>query len=186
MADISNRKVAILSTHGFEQSELEKPLEELKKAGATVHVIAPDSGEIRGWDGGDWGQSVKVDKTLESVDAADYDALMLPGGQMNPDTLRANKDAVAFVRAFWDAKKPIGAICHAPWLLIEADIIEGRAVTSYSSIRKDVENAGGKWQDSEVVCDKALVNSRNPDDLPAFCAKLIEEIAEGKHTSRAA
>jgi len=186
MPDISDRKVAILSTHGFEQSELETPLEELKKAGATVHVIAPDIGEIRGWDGGDWGQSVKVDKTLSSVDAADYDALMLPGGQMNPDTLRANKDAVEFVRAFWEAKKPIGAICHAPWLLIEADIINGRDVTSYHSIRKDVENAGGRWQDSEVVCDKALVTSRNPDDLPAFCAKLIEEIAEGKHRSRAA
>ena len=186
MPDISDRKVAILSTHGFEQSELETPLEELKKAGATVHVIAPDSGEIRGWDGGDWGQSVKVDKTLSSVDAADYDALMLPGGQMNPDTLRANKDAVEFVRAFWDAKKPIGAICHAPWLLIEADIINGRDVTSYHSIRRDVENAGGRWQDSEVVCDNALVTSRNPDDLPAFCAKLIEEIAEGKHRSRAA
>ncbi len=186
MPDISDRKVAILSTHGFEQSELETPLEELKKAGATVHVIAPDSGEIRGWDGGDWGQSVKVDKTLSSVDAVDYDALMLPGGQMNPDTLRANKDAVEFVRAFWDAKKPIGAICHAPWLLIEADIINGRDVTSYHSIRRDVENAGGRWQDSEVVCDNALVTSRNPDDLPAFCAKLIEEIAEGKHRSRAA
>ena len=186
MADISDRKVAILSTHGFEQSELEKPLSALKDAGATVHVIAPESGEIRGWDGGDWGQSVKVDHTLDSVKASDYDALVLPGGQMNPDILRANKDAVAFVRAFWDAKKPIGAICHAPWLLIEADIIKGRDVTSYPSIRKDVENAGGKWQDSEVVCDQALVTSRNPDDLPAFCAKLIEEIGEGKHRSRAA
>ncbi len=122
MADISGRKVAILAKHGYEQSELEHPLRALKEAGATVHVIAPEGGEIRGWDGGDWGQSVKVDHTLDQVKEGDYDALMLPGGQMNPDILRANPDAVAFVRAFWDTKKPIGAICHAPWLLIEADI----------------------------------------------------------------
>lgn len=186
MADISGRKVAILATHGFEQSELEYPLKALKDAGATVHVIAPESGEIRGWDGGDWGQSVKVDHTLDQVDSADYDALMLPGGQMNPDILRANKDAVMFVREFWDAKKPIGAICHAPWLLIEADIAKGRDMTSYHSIRKDVENAGANWHDKDVVTDQALVTSRNPDDLPAFCAKLIEEIGEGKHTARAA
>jgi protease I len=186
MADISDRKVAILATNGFEQSELEHPLKALRDAGATVHVIAPDGGEIRGWDGDDWGQKVKVDHTLDAVKSADYDALMLPGGQINPDVLRMNNDAVSFVRAFWDAKKPIGAICHAPWLLIEAGVIDGRNVTSYPSIRTDVENAGGKWQDSEVVCDQALVTSRNPDDLPAFCAKLIEEIAEGKHRSRAA
>jgi len=186
MADISDRKVAILATNGFEQSELESPLKALKDAGATVHVIAPEGGEIRGWDGDDWGDKVKVDHTLDAVKSADYDALMLPGGQINPDILRANPDAVSFVRAFWDAKKPIGAICHAPWLLIEAEIIGGLNVTSYPSIRKDVENAGGKWEDSEVVCDKALVTSRNPDDLPAFNAKLIEEIAEGKHRSRAA
>lgn len=186
MADISDRKVAILATNGFEQSELEHPLKALRDAGATVHVIAPEGGEIRGWDGDDWGQKVKVDHTLDAVKSADYDALMLPGGQINPDILRLNKDAVSFVRAFWDAKKPIGAICHAPWLLIEAGVIDGRNVTSYPSIRTDVENAGGKWEDSEVVCDQALVTSRNPDDLPAFCAKLIEEIAEGTHRSRAA
>lgn len=186
MADISGRKVAILATHGFEQSELEYPLKALKEAGATVHVIAPESGEIRGWDGGDWGQSVTVDHALDQVKEGDYDALMLPGGQMNPDILRANSDAVAFVRAFWDAKKPIGAICHAPWLLIEADIAKGRDMTSYHSIRKDVENAGANWHDKDVVTDQALVTSRNPDDLPAFCDKLIEEIGEGKHTARAA
>ncbi len=186
MADISDRTVAILATNGFEQSELESPLKALKDAGATVHVIAPEGGEIKGCDGGNWGNSVKVDKTLSDVNAADYDALVLPGGQINPDILRTSKEAVAFVRAFWDAKKPIGAICHAPWMLIEADIIKGRNVTSYHSIRKDVENAGGIWQDSEVVCDTALVTSRDPDDLPAFNAKMIEEIAEGKHRSRAA
>ncbi|MFX0546093.1 type 1 glutamine amidotransferase domain-containing protein [Roseovarius sp. S1116L3] len=186
MADISDRKVAILATNGFEQSELESPLKALKEAGATVHVIAPEGGEIRGWDGDDWGNKVKVDHTLDAVKSADYDALMLPGGQINPDILRANPDAVSFVRAFWDAKKPIGAICHAPWLLIEAEIVDGRRLTSYPSIRKDVENAGGKWEDSEVVVDQALVTSRNPDDLPAFNAKLIEEVAEGKHRDRAA
>ncbi|HEY9037662.1 MAG TPA: type 1 glutamine amidotransferase domain-containing protein [Roseovarius sp.] len=186
MADISGRKVAILATHGFEQSELEHPLRALKQAGATVHVIAPEGGQIRGWDGDDWGQRVDVDHNLDAVKSADYDALMLPGGQMNPDLLRANPDAVAFVRSFWDAKKPIGAICHAPWLLIEADIAKGRDMTSYHSIRKDVENAGANWHDKDVVTDKGLVTSRNPDDLPAFCEKLIEEIAEGKHGSRAA
>ncbi|MEX1234292.1 MAG: type 1 glutamine amidotransferase domain-containing protein [Roseovarius sp.] len=186
MADISDRTVAILATNGFEQSELESPMKALKEAGATVHVISPGGGEIRGWSGDDWGTNVKVDHTLDAVKSAEYDALMLPGGQINPDILRANPDAVTFVRAFWDAKKPIGAICHAPWLLIEAEIIEGRDVTSYHSIRKDVENAGGRWQDSEVVCDKGLVTSRSPDDLPAFNAKLIEEIAEGRHRSRAA
>lgn len=186
MPDISDRKIAILATNGFEQSELEHPLKALRDAGATVHVIAPEGGEIRGWDGGDWGQTVKVDHSLDAIKSADYDALVLPGGQINPDILRTNPDAVTFVRAFWDAKKPIGAICHAPWLLIEAEIVDGRKLTSYHSIRKDVENAGGKWEDSAVVCDKALVTSRNPDDLPAFCDKLIEEIAEGKHTSRAA
>lgn len=184
MADISDRKVAILATNGFEQSELEKPLKALREAGATVHIIAPEGGEIRGWSGDNWGQKVKVDHSLDAVKSADYDALMLPGGQINPDILRTVPDAVAFVRAFWDADKPIGAICHAPWLLIEADIVDGRKLTSYHSIRKDVENAGGEWVDEEVVCDKALVTSRNPDDLPAFCDKLIEEIAEGRHRLR--
>ncbi|MDO5758633.1 MAG: type 1 glutamine amidotransferase domain-containing protein [Rhodobacterales bacterium] len=184
MADISGRKVAILATNGFEQSELETPLKALKDAGATVHVIAPEGGQIRGWDGGDWGSNVEVDHDLNAVNAADYDALVLPGGQINPDLLRVNSDAVAFVQSFWSAKKPIGAICHAPWLLIEADIARNRHMTSYHSIRKDVENAGATWHDKEVVTDQGLVTSRNPDDLPAFCKKLIEEIGEGKHEAR--
>ncbi|QIE46027.1 type 1 glutamine amidotransferase [Pseudohalocynthiibacter aestuariivivens] len=186
MTDISNSKVAILATNGFEQSELEHPRDALRNAGAEVHVIAPDGAEIRGWSGDDWGDMVKVDHKLDAVDPADYDALVLPGGQINPDLLRVNEDAVRFVRSFWGAKKPIGAICHAPWLLIEAEIVKGRDVTSYHSIRKDVENAGGKWHDEAVVVDQGLVSSRNPGDLEAFSAKLIEEIAEGKHRQRAA
>lgn len=184
MADLSKRKVAILATHGFEQSELEGPRDALKEAGATVHVIAPEGGEIRGWDQDDWGQAVKVDHTLDAVKSADYDALVLPGGQINPDLLRVNADAVSFVCSFWEAKKPIGAICHAPWLLIEAEIVKGRDLTSYHSIRKDVENAGGNWHDKEVVVDQGLVTSRNPGDIPAFCDKLIEEVGEGRHDAR--
>ena len=186
MTRINDRKVAILSTNGFEQSELEHPLKALRDAGAEVHVIAPEGAEITGWKDGNWGDAVKVDHMLDAVKPADYDALVLPGGQINPDILRTNKAAVDFVRSFWEAKKPIGAICHAPWMLIEADIIKGRNVTSYHSIRKDVENAGGIWHDKDVVCDQALVTSRTPEDLEAFCAKMIEEINEGRHEKRAA
>ncbi|GGH22066.1 protease I [Cribrihabitans marinus] len=186
MANLENRKVAILSTHGFEQSELEHPLKALRDAGAEVHVVAPEAGEIRGWSGTDWGDSVPVDRTLDSASAADYDALVLPGGQINPDLLRVDDAALNLVKAFWSAGKPIGAICHAPWLLVETGIVKDRDVTSYHSIRTDVENAGGKWRDAEVVTDQGLVTSRQPDDLPAFCDKLIEEIAEGRHEARAA
>ncbi|MVA97537.1 DJ-1/PfpI/YhbO family deglycase/protease [Nitratireductor sp. CAU 1489] len=186
MHDLSGKHVAILATHGFEQSELEVPLQKLKQAGANVHVIAPESGEIKGWDDKDWGRAVRVDKTLEEANAADYDALVLPGGQINPDLLRVEKDAIALIAAFWKAGKPIGAICHAPWLLVEAGIVKDRKLTSYPSIRTDVVNAGGKWQDGAVVTDQGLVTSRHPGDLEAFCAKLAEEIAEGRHGRRAA
>ncbi|RKF13502.1 type 1 glutamine amidotransferase [Roseovarius spongiae] len=186
MPDISNKKIAILATNGFEQSELEHPRDALRNAGAEVHVIAPGGSEIRGWDEDDWGDKVNVDHTLDAVKSADYDALVLPGGQINPDLLRVDEDAVRFVRSFWEAKKPIGAICHAAWLLIEAEIVEGRELTSYHSVRTDVENAGGNWRDEEVVVDQGLVTSRNPGDLEAFSAKLIEEISEGKHRDRAA
>ncbi len=186
MPRIENRKIAILATHGFEQSELEHPRDALRDAGAEVHVIAPEAGEITGWQGKGWGNPVTVDHKLGDIDAEDYDALVLPGGQINPDLLRVNAGAVDFVRAFWTAGKPIGAICHAPWLLVEANVLQGRKVTSFKSIKTDVINAGGKWEDSEVVTDQGLVTSRNPDDLPAFCDKVIEEIAEGRHTARAA
>ena len=186
MSKLTNRKVAILATHGYEQSELEKPLEALKEEGAEVHVVSPEAGEIMGWDEDDWGRSVVVDVTLSEAGPADYDALVLPGGQINPDILRTNTDAVTFIRAIFDAGKPIGAICHAPWLLAEAGIAKGRNLTSYHSIRTDMENAGAKWEDSMVVVDNGLVTSRNPDDLPAFCDKVIEEICEGRHETRAA
>ena len=184
MHDLNGKRVAILATHGFEQSELEVPLQKLREAGATVEVVSPESGEIKGWDKKDWGRAVPVDRPLDGASEADYDALVLPGGQMNPDTLRANETAVNFVKSFWNAKKPIGAICHGPWLLVEAGIAEGRRMTSYGSIKTDVINAGGLWEDSEVVTDQGLVTSRKPDDLPAFCAKVAEEIAEGKHERR--
>ncbi|MEO1138809.1 MAG: type 1 glutamine amidotransferase domain-containing protein [Pseudomonadota bacterium] len=186
MSKLENHKVAILATHGYEQSELEKPLATLKDAGAEVHVIAPESGEIRGWDDKDWGRSVTVDLTLDNAKPEDYHALVLPGGQINPDVLRTNDAAVSFIRSFFESKKPIGAICHAPWLLIEAGIAKGRNLTSYHSIRTDVENAGGRWEDSQVVVDEGLVTSRHPGDLPAFCDKMIEEICEGRHEDRAA
>lgn len=186
MQSIQGKRIAVLATHGFEQSELEKPVEHLRAAGAEVHVVSLEAGEIKGWQGKDWGNPVKVDAVLSEVDAADYDALVLPGGQMNPDLLRVEPEAIAFIQAFWDAGKVIGAICHAPWLLVEAGIVQGRKMTSYGSIKTDVMNAGALWEDSEVVTDEGLVTSRKPEDIPAFSAKLVEEIAEGTHQRDAA
>ncbi|RXG23495.1 type 1 glutamine amidotransferase domain-containing protein [Leeuwenhoekiella aequorea] len=175
------KKVAILATNGFEESELKSPLEAMKKEGFEVHIVSEKSGSIKAWDEDHWSEDYKVDKTLSEVTAKDYNALVLPGGVLNPDTLRRNEDALVFIRDFFKQKKPVGAICHAPQLLISADVVEGRTMTSFSSIKKDLENAGALWVDKEVVVDEALVTSRNPDDLPAFNAKVIEEINEGKH-----
>ena len=183
---LSGKKVAILATNGFEQSELEIPRDRLKAAGATVDIVSPESAEIKGWDKKDWGRSVKVDKTLNEVSADDYDAIVLPGGQINPDLLRVNDKALALITSVFNQKKVVAAVCHAPWLLIEAGVIKGRKVTSYKSIKTDVINAGGRWEDSQVVVDQGLITSRNPGDLEAFSAKIIEEMMEGKHTQRSA
>jgi protease I len=184
--ELNGKRIAILATHGFEQSELEMPRDRLKKAGATVEIVSPASGEIRGWDKKDWGRPVKVDKTLDQVAAAEYDAVVLPGGQINPDLLRVEPKALRFIKEIFDAGKIVAAVCHAPWLLIETGIAKGRKMTSYKSIKTDVANAGARWEDSEVVVDQGVITSRNPGDLEAFSAKIIEEVREGRHGRRSA
>ncbi|MFD2263124.1 type 1 glutamine amidotransferase domain-containing protein [Lacibacterium aquatile] len=184
MTNIREARILILATNGFEQSELVVPRDELRKAGAKVDVASPDGKPIRGWKLKDWGDTIPVDLKIPEANPADYDALVLPGGQINPDQLRINQDAMRIVRSFVDQQKVIAAICHGPWLLIEADAVRGRDVTSYKSIRTDVVNAGGRWCDKQVVTDKGMITSRSPDDLPAFVSKIIEEIEEGHHTRR--
>lgn len=184
--ELSGKRILILATHGFEQSELEVPRDRLKEAGATVEIVSPENGEIKGWKGKDWGSPVKVDRTLDNAKADDYDAIVLPGGQINPDLLRQDDKALALIKEFHNTGKTVAAICHAPWLLIETGIAKGRKMTSYKSIRKDVENAGAKWEDSEVVTDQGIITSRKPDDLEAFSKKIIEEVREGKHQRKAA
>lgn len=181
MPNISEAKILIMATNGFEQSELMVPLDKLRRMGAKVEVAAPKGPEIKGWNEKEWGEKVKVDVEIAAVDIDDYDALVLPGGQMNPDTLRINPDAVALVRDFLEQDKIVAAICHAPWLLVEAGAVRNRTLTSWPSLKTDIRNAGGNWVDREVVDDDGIITSRSPRDLDAFVGKIVEEIEEGEH-----
>lgn len=174
---LERKTIAILATDGFEQVELAEPKKALEKAGATIHVVAPHGGEIRAWNSTDWGKSAKVDKELNEASVNDYDALLLPGGVMNPDKLRMDTRAVAFVKHFFDVGKPVAAICHGPWMLIEADAVRGRKLTSWPSLQTDLRNAGATWVDEPFVVDGNLTTSRKPDDLPVFNQTIIEQFA---------
>jgi protease I len=180
---LRGHRVAVLATNGFEQSELIEPLEALRSAGARADIVSDGvaGASIRGWDRKDWGEEVPVDVTLDEASPSDYDALVLPGGVMNPDRLRMDDRAVEFVKKFVEQGKPVAAICHAPWLLVEADVVRGRRLTSWPSLRRDLENAGAQWTDEPVVVDQGLVTSRKPADLPKFIDKMVEEIREGVH-----
>src|SRR5665213_1927085 len=180
-ASLKNKKIAILATDGFEQSELFEPKKALEEAGATIKIISLKSGVIKAWNTSDWGKTIPVDITVKSANADDYDALILPGGVMNPDKLRMNETAVEFVRAFGQAGKPIAAICHGPWTLIEAGMVSGRQMTSWPSLKTDLINAGADWVNQEVAVDGGIVTSRRPADIPAFVKKLIEEILAGSN-----
>jgi len=173
--------VAALATHGFEQDELLRPRKALEDAGAKVDIVSPQSGRIRGWKHKEWGDEVSVDRTLDQAKPSDYDALLLPGGVMNPDRLRMNPNAVQFVKHFFDEGKSIAVICHGPWTLVEAGVVRGVKMTSWPSLKTDLTNAGAQWVDQEVVVDRGIVSSRKPDDIPAFNRKMLEEFAEGKH-----
>jgi protease I len=182
MASLNGMKVAILVAEGFEQAELTGPKQALDEAGAQTRIVSPAKGEVQGWKHFDKADKFKVDVPLDQADAAEFDALVLPGGVANPDQLRTIPKAVQFVRAFFDAGKPAAVICHGPWTLIEAGVVKGRTVTSWPSLKTDLMNAGAKWVDQEVVVDNGLVTSRKPDDIPAFNRKMLEEFAEGRHT----
>ena len=179
-------RVAALVEHGFEQSELLEPKRALEAADAKVEVISPQTGTVKGWNHGQWGDEVKVDRALAQTNPADYDALLLPGGVMNPDRLRMNDKAVDFVKEFFVAGKPIAVICHGPWTLIDAGVTPGLTITSYPSLKTDLKNAGATWVDREVVVDRGVVSSRKPADLPAFIEKMLEEFAEGTHGEKGA
>jgi protease I len=183
--DLNGKRVAILATDGVEQVELTEPRKALDDAGATTIVVSPKEGKIKAWQHDHWGDEIPVDRALSEANPADFDALMLPGGVMNPDRLRTDKQAVQFVKAFFQAGKPVAAICHGPWLLVEADVVRNRNLTSWPSLQTDIRNAGGDWVDREVVTDMGLVTSRKPDDIPAFNRKMVEEFAEGVHTAGA-
>jgi protease I len=186
MGKLDGKKVAALFTDGVEQVELEKPVEGLKGEGAEVEYVTLEAGEVQAFNHLDQGDKIQVDKAVKDADTSDYDALLLPGGVANPDFLRMDEDAVSFVRSFVEQAKPIGVICHGPWTLVEADVLKGRTITSWPSLQTDIRNAGGNWVDEEVHVDEGLVSSRNPDDLPAFTEKIIEEFCEGKHEEMAA
>lgn len=186
MPSIKQARILILATDGYERSELRAPLDELKKRGAAVAIASLEKRPIKSWDKKDWGDTVDVDLTAADVSTADFDALVLPGGQINPDLLRKDETAMRVVRDFLASGKVVAAICHAPWLLVEADALRGRKATSYPSIKTDVINAGAEWRDEKVVTDQGIITSRSPEDLDAFVAKIVEEIEEGRHDRRAA
>jgi protease I len=182
--ELTDKMIAILVTDGFEQIELTEPKRALEHSGAQTHIISPGGDKVKGWNFTNWGDDFKVDVPLESANPDDYDALLLPGGVMNPDDLRRNQEAVRFVKSFFDNGKPVAAICHGPWTLIDADVVKGRKLTSYESMQTDLKNAGADWVDEEVVVDNGLVTSRKPDDIPAFNRKMIEEFIKGKQVKR--
>jgi protease I len=186
MGKLDNKKVAFLATDGVEQVELTEPWKKVEEEGGTPELISLEPGEIQGFEHLDKGDTFSVDKTVEDASESDYDGLVLPGGVANPDFLRMDDDAVGFVRSFFEAQKPVAVICHGPWTLVEADVVRDRTITSWPSLQTDIRNAGGNWVDEEVVVDSGLVSSRKPDDLPAFCAKMAEEICEGKHEGQKA
>lgn len=182
---LDGKKVAILVTDGFEQVEMTKPREALDQAGAETKIVSLKSGKIQGMHHADKGDKFDVDLTLDEARPEEFDALMIPGGLMNPDSLRSNVDALEFTRHFFREGKPVAAICHGPWVLIDAGVVRGRILTSWPAIKTDVKNAGGKWINEEVVVDNGLVTSRKPDDVPAFNKKMIEEFCEGRHKAMA-
>ena len=186
MPKITDAKILVIATHGFEQSELEFPRDQLRVKGAEVHVASLNGKAIKGWEGTDWGREVEADLKIEDADPTRYDAIVIPGGQINPDLLRVEDSVIALVRAFAKEGKIIAAVCHGPWVLIEADIVSGREMTAYPSIRTDLKNAGARVMDEPVVADSGIVTSRNPNDLKDFVAKIVEEVEEGRHNQKAA